>query len=318
MRMKKMGISVPIITAALLLAAPTFLQAGKPVGHGVAVVTILPKQHSELPPNVAQQDVSIKVDGKPTNVDSWVPLRGAEGGLELVLLIDGDVRNLEGSKFEETRHFILGLKPDVKVAIAYSQDGIARFSGPLTTDHAQVSQGLHMVAGARSSTYFSLSDLAKNWPSHQRRTRREVLLISDGIEPYSPRYDPENNYVQAAIHDAVRAGLVVYSIYWNHRGGLSNDMRTNSPIEDSGQNYLVTLTSATGGSSYGLGMSNPVSFQSYFDDLARCLDNQYLLGFSSPINGKPAFAGLKFKFKGFAAQVDAPQLVLVDPTSPAQ
>lgn len=316
--MKKLGISVPIITAALLLAASAFAQTDKAMGHGQAVVTILPKQHSELPASVSQQDVSIKVDSKSVAVDSWIPARGADGGLELVLLIDAAARNLNGSEFDEIRHFVQGLRPEAKVAIAYTENGSARFSAPFTTDHTQASKGLHMAAGPRSSAYFGLSDLAKNWPSHDRHTRREVLMISDGIEPYSPRYDPENNYVQAAIHDAVRAGLVVYSIYWNNRGGFSNDMSTNSPIEDGGQNYLVTLTSATGGNSYGLGMSNPVSFQSYFEDLTRRLDNQYLLGFSAAVSGKPTLNNFKLKFKGFAAQVDAPQLVLVDAATPAQ
>jgi hypothetical protein len=271
-----------------------------------------------LPASVEQQDVSIRVDGKPTQVDSWFPLRGAAGALELVLLIDGGARNLDGSKFDEIRHFILGLKPDVKVAIAYTQNGAARFSTPLTADHALAASGLHMTTGPTASTYFSLSDLAKNWPSHQRRARREVIMISDGVEPYSPRYDPENTYVQTAIHDAVRSGLVVYAIAWNHRGGFSNDTNSNSAFQDSGQNYLIQLTTDTGGYSYGIGEGNPVSFHTFFDEIARRLDNQFLLGFSAPLSGKPVIQSLKLKFKGFAAEVVAPQLVLVDAAGTAQ
>jgi hypothetical protein len=318
MHMKKLGTSVGMIVAALLVAAPAFSQTAKATGGGEAVVTILPKQHSELPVDVRQQDVSIRVDGKPTDVGSWLPLRGVDGGLELVLLIDGGARNLEGSEFGEIRHFILGLKPDVKVAIAYTENGAARFATPLTTDHALAASGLHMTTGPTASTYFGISDLAKNWPSHQRRTRREVIMISDGIEPYSPRYDPENNYVQAAIHDAVRSGLVIFAIAWNHRGGFSNDTTNNSPIQDGGQNYLVQLTTDTGGYAYGMGESNPISFQSYFDEITRRLDNQYLLGFSSSVSGKPAVQSLKLKFKGFASQVVAPQLVLVSAARTAQ
>ena len=32
------------------------------------------------------------------------------------------------------------------------------------------------------------------------------------------RYDPEDPYVETAVNDSVRAGLIVYSIYWKDMG----------------------------------------------------------------------------------------------------
>jgi hypothetical protein len=316
--MSKQGLVIWIAATALLMAAPAFAQndvssakpsspGSKASGQGQAVVTILAK-HSELPVNVSQQDVSIKVGGKPSLVTSWVPLRGANDKLELVLLIDSSARNLDGSQFDEIKNFLQGLTPSAKVAVAYMQNGRAVLTGPLSVDREQALRGLHLAIGPTASPYFSLSDLAQHWPSADGRTRREVILVTDGVEPYNRGYDPNNSYVQAAINDSVRAGLVVYSIYWRGRNRATALPGGN----DTGANYLVDVTRATGGTSYWTGNDNPVSLQPYFEDLARRLDNQYELGFSASLRDKPAIEALRLKFGGFAVEVAAPQQVLVD------
>jgi len=319
--MGKQILAIWIAATALLIAAPAFPQsdvpsdkpsspASKASGQGQAVVTILAK-HSELPVNVSQQDVTIKVDGKPSMVTSWVPLRGANDKLELVLLIDSSARNLDGSQFDEIKNFLQALTPSAKVAVAYMQNGRAVLAGPLSVDRAQTLRSLHLAMGPTASPYFSLSDLAQHWPSADRHARREVILVTDGVEPYNHGYDPNNSYVQAAIDDSVRAGLVVYSIYWKGR----NRTVASSGLNDAGHNYLVEVTQATGGTSYWTGTDNPVSFQPYFEDLVRRLDNQYELGFSASLRSKPVIEALRLKFGGFAAEVAAPQQVLVDRTT---
>src|ERR1700734_3475486 len=79
-----------------------------------------------------------------------------------------------------------------------------------------------------SSPYFCLSDLAKNWPSADRSARREIIMITDGVDYYHLQYDPEDPYVQAAIDDSVRANLVVYSIYWRSTGPASRGWYENN------------------------------------------------------------------------------------------
>jgi len=54
-----------------------------------------------------------------------------------------------------------------------------------------------------------------------------------------------------------------------------------------GQNGMARLSEQTGGESYFLGTSNPVSFQPYLEDLQKTLDNQYLLEFHA-VPGKKA------------------------------
>jgi hypothetical protein len=191
------------------------------------------------------------------------------------------------------------------------QNGVARFSGPLTADRAEALRGLHITAGAPGSSaspYFCLSDLAKRWPSNDREARREVVMITDGVDYYNPRYDPDDPYVQSAVTDSVRAGLVVYSIYWQNRGRMdSTRYETNA-----GQNLLLQVTQATGGNSYWEGYGNPVSFEPFFKDLDRRLQNQYELSFTSALKGKPDVETMKLKVSGVAGKIDAPQQVLVN------
>jgi hypothetical protein len=305
-RVKRLEMAIWMVAGATLMAGSAFAQSEKATGQGRAVVTIFAK-HSELAPNISQQDVSVKVNGNPSSVTGWLPLKGANDGLELVVLIDGGARNL-GRQFDEIAHFVQGLGPHTKVAVGYMENGRAALAGPLSADHAQVLLGLHLPVGPSSSPYFSLSDLAQNWPSKERGVRREVVLLTDGIDPNNQRFDPDDPYVQSAIKDSVRAGLVVYTIYWRSRYG--GDI--NSMTADGGQSLLAEVTEATGGNNYWMGTGNPVSFQPFFEDLARRLENQYQLDFTARLDRKPTVESMKLKVDGLPLEVAAPQLVFVD------
>jgi hypothetical protein len=184
------------------------------------------------------------------------------------------------------------------------ENGRAVLASPLSADHAQVVLEIHLPAGPSSNPYFTLSDLVQHWPSQTRGARREVVVICDGIDRNNPHLDLDDPYVQAAISDSVRAGLVVYAIYWQSRNTGDNS--------SSGQSLMGEVTQATGGNSYGNGMGNPVSFEPYFDDLARRLENQYEVGFVARLEHKPAIEDFKLKVTGLAVDVTAPQQVYVD------
>jgi hypothetical protein len=311
--MKNQRMAIWMIAVALLLSASAISQS---TGRGRAV-TILSKQHGESPASVSQQAVSIKVNGKESTVTSWTPLRGPEARLELVILIDSSARSSLGSQFSEIEHFINGLPPNTKAAIAYMMNGRAVFPGPLTADHAAALRALHLPGGSpgsSASSYFCLSDLAKNWPSGDRGARREVVMVTDGVDNYERRFDPSDPYVEAAINDSLRAGLVVYSIYWLNQGLADSTMYANN----TGQNLLTEVTEATGGKNLWNGIGNPVSMQPFFEELARRLDNQYELAFSARLDGKPAAENLKVKVVGPGIDVTAPKQVFIDRAGAAE
>lgn len=58
----------------------------------------------------------------------------------------------------------------------------------LTSDHVQAAKSVRLpfaTPGANASPYFSLADLIKRWP--ETGTRREVIMVSDGIDRFGGR-----------------------------------------------------------------------------------------------------------------------------------
>jgi hypothetical protein len=299
-----------VLTGSLLAAPPAFAASENQPGQGQAIVTVLPDENAPAP-NISQEQLNVKVDGKNSQVTRWQQL-GPNSPVELVILIDGAARTSLGTQTGDIQHFVQTLPPNVSTTIAYMENGRAALTGPLTTDRAQTLNGLHItggIPGVSASPYFCLSDLAQHWPSSNRRARHEVVMITDGVDYYDGvrHYDPEDPYLQAAITDSVRSQLIVYSIYWRNIGRVDRSMAA----DDSGQNLLAQLTQATGGNNYWEGYGNPVSFQPYFEDIDRRLSNQYELGFMAPSSGKPQVESFKLKTDVHGAKIDAPQQVLV-------
>jgi len=312
MRMHKFQVAALTVAGSLLVAIPALASDNSNQQQGRAVVTVV--SGNEIPGGIPQEALHLKVDGKDSTITGWSPLRGPQSTVEMVVLIDGGARQNLGTQLPDIAKFIQALPPDTKVAVAYMQNGRAVFGGPLSADRAAAVRQLHLpmsgVPSESASPYFCLSDLAKNWPSNDTRARREVVAVTDGVDYYNMRYDPEDPYVQAAVEDSVRAHLIVYAIYWRSSGLVD---RTNYGAF-TGQSLMAELTGATGGNSYWEGNGNPVSFEPYLSDIDRRLANQYELKFVTPVGGKPQMANLKLKV---AAQVkfDAPQQVYVHPVS---
>lgn len=299
--------------AAWLLTASVAPAAGqKQDVQGSTVVTILPE--NESPGGIPQEALHLKIDGKGSAVTGFTPLRDPQSKVEMVVLIDDGARSSLGLQMNDIARFVQNQRPDTKVAVAYMMNGRAVFGGPLTTDHNAVLRSLHLPvsgeAGISASPYFCLSDLAKNWPSKDAHARREVVMVTDGVDYYDMRYDPQDPYVQSAIDDSVRARLIVYAIYWTSSDRFD---RTNYGA-GTGQNLLAQVTEGTGGASYWEGTGNPVSFSPYFADINRRLDNQYELDFMTAIGNKPEMQTVNFKVSAHA-KVIAPQEVYVHPSA---
>ncbi|HKF48498.1 MAG TPA: hypothetical protein VKB38_14135 [Terracidiphilus sp.] len=298
------------LSAVALLTAPPATAQSEGQGQGQAVITILPARDGEAPATITQQDLAVKIDGKDATVTNFMPYRGQNDRLEVVIMVDSGARTSMATQIGEIAGFINGLPPSARVALAYMEHGAARFTGQLTTNHQEAAGGLHIpsgLPGEDASPYLCLSDLARHWPSTERNARRIVVMITDGVDYYDPRFDPQDPYMQASIADSVRSGLVVYSIYWKNKGRFDN----TEAASFSGQNLLQMVTQATGGNSYWIGTGDPVSFQPYFKDLDRRLENQYELAFTAPLKNKSQAQSMKVKVNGISGKVDAPQQVWV-------
>lgn len=297
--------------ASVLPLIPAVAQSANQQSQGQAIVTVLPSKGAQVPA-ISQQELSIKINGKNSTVNRWQQFN-PNSPVQLVILIDGAARSSLGTQMNDIGKFVQSLPSNVSATIAYMQNGSAALTGPLTTDRAQILRGLHIPSGGvpdiSASPYFCLSSLAEHWPSNDLQARREVVMVTDGVDYYdgAMHYDPNDPYVEKAISDAVKAQLIVYSIYWRDLGRLDRTMAAT----DAGQNLLLEVTQATGGESYWQGFGDPVSFEPYFQDIDRRLNNQYELGFMTPSNGKTQIESFKLKLSAPNAKVDAPQQVLV-------
>ena len=309
--MNRWQIATVLFAASLVAAAPAVAQ-NEGQGQGQAVVTVLPKSDKQpTAADVPSQSLNLTVDGKRASLTNWRAARGDQAPVEFVLLIDDGARVSLGREWDDITHFLGNLPPNVKATVAYMENGRAVLSGPLTSDRAKLQQEFHLptaTPGYSASPYFCLSDLAKNWPSQDPTARREVVMVTDGVDYYQLRYDPDDPYMLSAINDAVRAHVVVYSIYWVNKGRIDRTWYENN----AGQNLLAQVTQATGGKSYWEGFGDPVSFAPYFKDLRLRFRNQYEVGFTAPLKGKPDVERFDLKVGGLAsAKVSSPQQVFV-------
>jgi len=307
--MKLRAVAAGVVLSMLPSALPAVAQGDTVTAQ--TVVTALPK--SGEAPSLTQQSLKVWADGKESSITQWQPLRGDHAGLEFVVLIDGSARSALGIQLNDLAKFIQSLPPTALVGVAYMQNGRAAFAQNLTADHALAAKAIHLtsgVPGSNASPYFCLSDLAKHWPSQDPKNRREVLMVTDGVDRYNPRYDPDDPYMQASISDSQKAGLIVYSIFFRDTGRFDNSYyETNA-----GQNLLTQVAQATGGNLYYQGLSNPVSFQPFLSDLSKRLQNQYELGFTARAKPKQDLVELKVKTDVSHMSIDAPQRVPVGPT----
>ena len=277
-----------------LLASGQLISAqenSSPAGAAVNLVVTVEARHGSNVPDIGRDDVMVFEGRDRDKVTGWLPLQGDHAGLELFILLDDSSNVSLGSQLEDIRQFISAQPSTTKIGIGYMQNGIAQVAQNLTSGHTLAAKALRLPlghAGANASPYFSLGDLIKRWP--QGNERREVLMVTDGIDRYWGS-GPDNAYVDSAIEQAQRAGVIVFSIYTPGEGHYGHSFwRINW-----GQNYLSQVADETGGEAYYLGNGAPVSFAPYLEDITRRLGRQYLLTFLAKPQKKAGMQRVKLQ-----------------------
>jgi hypothetical protein len=268
------------------------------------VVTVEPRHGSDVP-EVKRDDVLVFEGKTRDQVTEWIPAQGDRAGLELFVLIDDSSGSSLGTQLDDVKKFINAQPASTKIGVAYMQDGSAKIVQNPTTDHDQAAKTLRLpigMAGINGSPYFSVSDLIKRWPASP--DRREIVMVSSGIDPYYGGHDTLDPYLQAAIDDAQKAGIVVSAIYSPGAGHFGHSYWQTYW----GQLYLAQLAESTGGEGYGIGFSGPpVSFSPYLDDLGRRLTHQYFLTFLAKPPKKAGWQNIKLR-----SEVSSVDLVTAD------
>ncbi len=270
------------------------------------VVTVEPRHGSNVP-KITRDDVMVFQGRDRRKTLDLVPLQGQNAGLQLVILIDDSSNTSLGSQLEDLQQFIMSQPDSAKVGIAYMQDGEARFVQDPTNDHAAAAKKLRLPlgnVGASASPYFSLEDLLKRWP--QTNERREVIMISDGVDGYWGS-GPGDGYVDSAIDRAQQDGVLVFGIYAPGAGHFGHSAWRMTW----GQNYLSQTADRTGAEAYYLGFGAAVSFAPYLEDISRKLANQYLVTFAAKPENKAGLQSVRMKTEVSNAELVSADRVFV-------
>ncbi len=274
--------SLLLAVCALPCLAATVGTASAPVQM---VVTVEARRGGNVP-TLNQEDFIVKQGSASLKVTDAVALRGSDAALELYILLDDASRWTLGSELANLRDFIEAQPATTAVGVGYMHNGtVETVAGP-TTDHARAAKGLRIPTGMGSSPYLSLSELVKRWPASA--ARHEVIMATSGADPLGGP-GPMNPYLESAIADAQRAGVIVYAIYTPGIGHSAHSYyRMNW-----GQNDLAELTDETGGESYFLGFGAPVSFAPYLKEIGDHLAHQYRVTFLANAAGRPGLKSIK-------------------------
>jgi hypothetical protein len=301
-----------LITLGVLLLLSGFAHSREPGRATAAQVPVhmtvtAEAQRGDDVPLVPREDVTVFQGHDRDEVTNLIPLRGDHASLELFVLIDDALQTNAGTQLEDLRRFIADQPPTTLIGVAYMRDGTVDIAQNLTNDHVQSAKAVRLPLGyvsAISSPYLSLVDLIKRWP--ETGVRHEVLMISDGIDRFGGT-NPVNPYVDSAIEQAQRAGVLVYSIYVTGVGQYGRSFWHLSW----GQNYLSELADETGGDAYFQGYSTPVSLSPFLNQLNKRLNNQYRLEFLAKAQKKAGLQPVKVKTEDHKIEIVAATKVWV-------
>jgi len=295
------------LSIAVLITSGTLAFGQATSSTPVQTVVTVEARHGDSVPDLNRQDFMAFQGKQRLSIGDAVPLRGDSAGLELYLLMDDSTNTSVGIQLADLRKFIEAQPASSAIGVGYMRNGTVQVAQKPTTDHALAAKALRLPLGsgaALGSPYWSVSDLVKHWPAGANR--RDVLMITDGVDPYGG-FDLNNPYVDAAIEDCQRAGVAVYAIYTPGSGHAGHSRF----LASRGQDFLAKIAEETGGESYYIGFGPPVSFAPYLAQLSERLKHQYLVTLEMPAAAKGKLEQVKFATEVPNAELVAAEKVYV-------
>jgi hypothetical protein len=283
----QLTVAIGMISVALAAAKPGF-SSSIPSATGVPsqiVITVRPVPGGSPPASLQARDLTVFRGKTPAPVIRLQRLAGDLADMQLFILLDDSSRSSSlGLQLPELKKFLESLPATTQVAVGYMRNGTFGLAQAFTADHEIAASALRLPMaspGENGSPYFALSDLAKHWPSKEATDRRVVLMLTDGVDRYYGSEIIDDPYVDAAIHDALKDGLLVYSIYLRGAGLYGLGGRA----VNFAQSRLMEVSQETGGYAYFQDFSDPVTISPFLNDFQDRIDNQYLVTIED-LNGK--------------------------------
>jgi hypothetical protein len=287
--------------------------------EGPVPTQVLVNVDTKSTPPASASALTVQVNDHKEPLTAWEPVVPANS--QVAVLIDSGLRESVGREIDNLRKFLVGLPPGVEVLVGFMQYGHVVADQPFTANHELAASSVRLpegLPGMSASPYLCLSDFVKKWPgagttaaidgaiAPVRHKARFVLMISNGVDPYNGStsiMNQDSPYVSAAVKDAQRAGVAVYSIYFGGAGigGQSAD--------DSGQSYLAQVTQGTGGVNFWQGVGNPVSMAPFLGQFQHAIAETYVATFIAPMGSNAQHDLVRVKFSAEKAKLHAPDEV---------
>jgi hypothetical protein len=290
----------------------------------VVITDMALRSDSELP-RLRQDEVKVKQGKTFLQVAQLIPAQGDNAALQLMVLIDDTLDPAVGGNLNDLKEFIKAQPASTVIGSGYTSNAAVNIVQNFTADHELAVKAVRLPRGGFStmdSPYLSLISLVKGWP--QQNVRREVLMVSDGIDrlrgekprpsQLGPAYGPTYHSMPTISVDATSASeisqrynVIVHSLY---AAGVGRAGRSSWDLQV-GLSALSKITEETGGECYSLGTSNLVSFKPYLERFQRTLDNQYYLVFLATPKKNAGLQRFKIQTEVSNSEILAPDNVWV-------
>ncbi len=300
------GTSIALLAAAGGVFA---LQNNEAPGVPVSITITAEAGRAKVIPTLTKNDIAVSQGKDKRPILDVTPLGQQNQSMQLLLLISDSARSSFDTEINVLKQFITSLPASTEIGIGYMRNGTNQMVANFTRDHASAANTIRLVSGpggADVSPYDSLSEAIKNWPKTQA-DRREVIMISSGVEGLGGGFTSDNPYVDRGISDAQKAGVIVYTIYTPGVGHYGHGFWRSTW----GQNFLSQLADETGGDSYMIGFGSPVSFQPFLQDIAEHFKHQYRLAFEAKPEKKAGLQAIRVQAVEKNATIAAPDRVFV-------
>ena len=137
-----------------------------------------------------------------------------------------------------------------------------------------------------------------------------MIVVTDGIDRLYGTGDLQDPYLDEAIDNALRTGIIVSAIYTPSVGHFGHSYWQTYW----GQIYLSRLADETGGEAYSIGFTGPpVSFTPFLEDVEKRLMHQYILTFLAKPPKKAGWQPIRLMTEVPNADLVAPGRVWVTP-----
>lgn len=199
-----------------------------------------------------------------------------ESPVNIAILIQDDLVSSVANEIRVTSDFIRTLPQGSRVMVGYITSGSLQVRMPFTSDLNSAAQSLRMPFSSTATSpynpYVEVIEAIRKFDRNESG-RNVILLVSDGLD-VSRGFDSTSAGNTLDLHRAIKEAnarnIAIYSFYAPSVGLTSH----SSLAASYGQSSLNRISNETGGRAFFQGTTGFVTFDPYFAQLRRALNQR--------------------------------------------